>query len=70
VFRFISTAWQQKACVKASNTGSNDLLGRSVALDGDTLAVGAWREDSAAMGINGNQAKNNAIDSGAIYIFH
>jgi hypothetical protein len=42
------TTWSQQAYVKASNTGRNDRFGISVALsdDGDTLAVGAYREDS------------------------
>ena len=33
--------WAQEAYVKASNSGYGDLFGYSVALDGDTLAVGA-----------------------------
>ena len=31
--------------------------------------VGAHGEDSAAKGINGNQADNAAADSGAAYVF-
>ena len=56
---------------KASNTGADDLFGHSIALsaDGNTLAVGAVYEDSAATGIGGNQADNSAIDSGAVYVF-
>jgi trimeric autotransporter adhesin len=41
-----------------------------VALSGDTLAVGAMGESSTAQGVNGNQADNGALDSGAVYIFH
>jgi hypothetical protein len=40
-----------------------------VALAGDTLAVGAWQEDSIAVGVNGNQADNSAGDAGAAYVF-
>jgi trimeric autotransporter adhesin len=69
VFRRGETQWQQEAYVKASNTGAGDQFGYSVALDGDTLAVGAYLEDSAAMGVNGNQASNSAADSGAAYVF-
>ncbi len=61
--------WSQEAYLKASNTGANDLFGNHVAVDGDTLVVGAPFEDSAATGINGNQADNSAPDSGAGYIF-
>jgi hypothetical protein len=33
------------------------------------MVVGAHGEDSAATGINGNQADNSADDSGAAYVF-
>jgi hypothetical protein len=56
---------------KASNTGSADFFGQSVALsaDGNTLAVGAVHEDSGADGVNGVQADESALDSGAVYVF-
>ncbi len=71
VFTRTGTTWSQQAYVKASNTGANDLFGCSVALsaDGSTLAVGAYGEDSAATGINGDQTSNAAADSGAVYVF-
>ncbi len=61
--------WNQEAYVKASNTGEDDWFGVSVALDGSNLAVGARREESAAIGINGNGADDSAGDSGAAYLF-
>jgi hypothetical protein len=63
--------WQQAAYIKASNTGAGDSFGTSVALsaDGTTLAVGAATEDSAATGIDGDQANNAAIAAGAAYVF-
>ncbi len=63
--------WTQQAYVKASNTDADDFFGGSAALsaDGNTLAVGAGREDSAAIGVNGDQADNNARFAGAIYVF-
>jgi cysteine-rich repeat protein len=69
VFRRMGTSWQQEAYVKASNTGAGDLFGASVALSGETLAVAATLEDSAATGLNGNQADNSAAASGAVYVF-
>ena len=45
------------------------LFGFSIALDGDTLAVGALFEASNATGVNGNQGNNSAPDSGATYVF-
>ena len=67
--RDITGAWFHEAYVKASNAASADGFGRSIALSGDTLAVGAFHEDSAATGIDGDQVDNSAIDSGAVYIF-
>lgn len=71
VFTRSGSTWTQQAYVKASNTGAGDLFGTSVALsgDGNTLAVGAYWEDSNATGINGNQADNSASDSGAVYVY-
>jgi hypothetical protein len=69
VFRRSGSTWAQEAYVKASNTGFGDQFGVSVALDGDTLAVGAWHESSSATGVNGNQADDSAPKSGAVYLF-
>jgi hypothetical protein len=70
VFRRSGTIWQQAVYLKASNTGAGDYFGWSVALSGDTLAVGASLEDSAVTGFNGNQDDNCVSDSGAVYVFH
>ncbi len=72
VFTRAGTTWSQQAYVKASNTGSKDLFGQSVALsaDGSTLAVGAYQEDSGARGIGGDQADHTAaFDAGAVYVY-
>jgi FG-GAP repeat len=71
VFTRSAAAWTQQAYVKASNTGAADAFGSAVRLsgDGDTLAVGAFNENSAATGINGDQADNSALDAGAVYVF-
>ena len=76
VFKRSGTAWSQQAYIKASNTDAGDRFGIAVALSGDTLAVGAWGEDSNATGINptgttgsGTQADNTASNSGAVYVF-
>ncbi|MDB4953883.1 MAG: Integrin alpha beta-propellor repeat protein [Myxococcales bacterium] len=65
------TAWTQQAYVKASNTNANDQFGKNLALssDGNTLAVGATHESSAAIGVNGNQSDNSLVESGAVYVF-
>jgi hypothetical protein len=77
VFKRSTNVWQQQAYVKASNPGATDgfgvtqLGGGSVALsgDGNTLAVGALNEASAATGVNGNQADNSAAGAGAVYLY-
>ena len=70
VFRRSGVLWQQAAFLKASNTGTDDNFGNSVAISGDTIAVGAQVEDSSATGVGGAQGDNAAMDSGAVYIFH
>ena len=69
VFRRSGSIWQQEAYIKASNTGAADRFGYSVALAGETLAVGAIGEDSNATGINNSQGDNSALSSGAVYVF-
>jgi hypothetical protein len=65
----IVRAGAQRAYIKASNTGSSDNFGVAIALDGDTLVVGALYEDSAATGVNGDQSSQASTDSGAAYVF-
>ncbi|XZZ37409.1 histidine kinase [Microbulbifer sp. TRSA002] len=71
VFARVDEEWVQQAYVKASNTDTFDQFGASVSLsaDGHTLAVGAFFEDSNAIGIDGDQTDNSAIDSGAVYVY-
>ena len=71
VFTRAGGKWTQQAYLKASNTDAYDSFGFSLAIsaNGNTLAVTATREDSNARGINGNQANNDAEDSGAVYVF-
>ena len=66
-----SGVWAQEAFIKAEFPGSFDLFGTTVAIsdDGNTLVVGATREGSDAIGVNGDQENNNALDSGAVYVF-
>ncbi len=63
--------------VKASNTGTRDLFGISLALsgDGNTLAIGARGEDSSTTGINSTPNEGTGVnaglnyDAGAVYVF-
>lgn len=69
VFEQKGELWVQDAYIKASNPDSWDRFGASVALSGDTLAVGASVEESAATGINGDQTDNTMDAAGAAYVF-
>lgn len=67
--RDMGGTWSQQAYVKSSNPGQSDFFGWSVALSGDTLAVGAAFESSDAMGVDGDGANDNAGAAGAAYVF-
>jgi hypothetical protein len=71
VYTFVNNGgvWSQQDYVKASNTGTLDAFGTSVAVSGDTLVAGATGEDGNATGVGGNQTDNSAADSGAAYVF-
>jgi hypothetical protein len=62
IFNYADGEWTQKTYVKSSNTQSNDEFGNAIRLsgDGDTLAVGAPKEDSA---------DNSAPSAGAVYLY-
>ncbi len=69
VFTRSGVTWSQQAYVKASNARSGATFGTSVALWGDTLAVGASFESGRAIGVNGDQGALGSMQSGAAYVF-
>jgi len=69
IFTRSGTTWTQQASLRASNAATSDYFGTSVAIDGDSVVVGAIGEDSAALGIDGLQTDNTASSSGAAYVF-
>ena len=69
VFVRDGSTWSQEAYLKASNTDLGDWFGESVAVSGDTVVVGAYREASNAKGVNGDQSNNDTWSSGAVYVF-
>jgi hypothetical protein len=75
VFTRTGASWAQKAYVKPSNThripNQNFNFGISVALSsgGDSLAVGALTEESAATGIGGDQTDVTGGSAGAVYLY-
>ena len=71
VFARVGGTWRQQACVEASNTHAFSGFGAKVGLsaDGETLAVSAPAEQSAATGVDGDQDDRSAPRAGAVYVF-
>lgn len=72
VFTFKLTGWGQEAFIKPSNPSSLDEFGASIAIDGNTMVVGAPMEDSNQTTItNGTTSAGDSGTSnyGAAYIF-
>ena len=61
--------FRQQARLVGHNTESLDYFGYSVAISGDTIAVGASDEASGSRGVNGSGSDNDAPQSGAVYVF-
>ncbi len=66
VFVRTGATWTQQAYLKASNTGGGDRFGSSVAIDLDTIVVGAIGEASS---VGGDEADDAAPGAGAAYVF-
>ena len=73
IYKRTVTSWAQGAYIKASNSGESDGFGSTIALvDNETLAVGAYGEDSDQSTItNGisTSSNNNSSNSGAVYVY-
>lgn len=64
--------WVEQAFVKASNTDAIDVYGARIAIDGNTLIVGAPQEDSSSTQVNGsqgNQSNRTTFSYGAAYVY-
>jgi hypothetical protein len=68
VFVRDGTTWSQQARLRASNARAGDFFCH-VAIDADTIVVGATEEDSGSVGVNGDQQNSGAPSSGAAYVF-
>lgn len=63
------TSWAQQVYLKPAVIGAGDFFGSRVAIDGDTIVVGAPEEDSNATGIGGDASDDSRFASGAAYVF-
>ncbi len=68
VFVRNGTTWSQQAYLKAHQVTDGDAFGLYVAVDGDTVVVGAPYEDSGTTGVNSTPDESVA-DAGAAYVF-
>jgi hypothetical protein len=73
---FVRTAgvWSQQALLQPAFVDTEDEFGYRVAISGDTIVVGAWREDGGMPGVNPSltppdPADDSAPDAGAAYVF-
>ena len=57
VFTRSGTTWSQQAEIQSSDIQAGDQFGQSVSIDGDTMVVGAWYEDTGGS------------NAGAVYVF-
>ena len=71
VFAEADGTWAQSAFLKASQAIAFRKFGNTVAIDanGSTIAVGMSSEDSAATGIDGDDADSSASNAGAVFVF-
>lgn len=69
VFVRNGSTWTQQRFLKAPIAEPEDRFGFSVAVYGDTAVVGAYNESSNARGVDGDPANNEALSSGAAYVF-
>lgn len=71
VFKRSASIWAQQSYVKAPKNHADDRFSRALSLDftGDILAIGAHRESSNAVGINGNGNDNSSVAAGAVYVY-
>ena len=65
VFVRSGSSWYQQGYFKATNSDAYDQFGTAVAIDGDTIVVGANLED----GDGSSEWDNSAVNSGAAYVF-
>lgn len=69
VFTRSGTTWSQQAYLKSSNPRSGYQFGASVAISGDTVAVGSPNESSIATGVGGDDTDTMSPSSGAVFVF-
>lgn len=70
LFRKLNGIWLQERKFESPDPENNDGFGNAVSLsaDGNTLAIGSYKENSSSLGINSTPNNNKAL-TGAVYVF-
>lgn len=66
VYRKSGSRWNLEAFIKAANSDAGDNFGTRLSLDGDALAITAWKESSASAS---DPSDNSSPGAGAAYVF-
>ncbi len=69
VFRLTDGKWEQEAYLKPNVPGSGAEFGRALATDGKRIVVGEWHDKNSARGVDPPTHDEDAIYSGAAYVF-
>lgn len=69
VFVRTGSGWSQQAVLKASNDREGSKFGSSVAIDGETLVIGASEESSGATGVGGDELDVSVPFRGAAFVY-
>lgn len=70
IYQNVAGSWQFHSYIKASHPGYDDRFGAAVALDGNTLVVGAPFDESDSTGVGGDPTNNGVqFGNGAVYVF-
>jgi hypothetical protein len=69
IFERSGDGWNEKQRLVASNPLMNAYFGGALAIDGDTLAVGAFEDSHGERGVNPAPVSEQTMNSGAAYVF-
>ena len=69
VFIRVGDDWLQQGVLRAQVSGFAEEFGSAVAIQGDTIVVGAPFESGGSPGVNGDQSDKTATFAGAAYVF-
>ncbi len=69
VFSRVADSWAFEQKLTADTPTSGDEFGAVVDISGDTIAVGAYREDGPGSGLDPVNRTDTSTDAGAVYLF-